>query len=424
MLKGFVNEKWIAGYDLGWEYAQISYCSVTREQVETVSSVAGSENYGIPVVLCKRAGVNQWFYGSEALRYAEESNGILVENLLQLALDGEPVRIEETEYDPTALLALFFQRSLGMLTAVTGTDRIEALMITCSCLDERMTWILEKVTANLRLKTDRISFQSYQESYYHYMLRQSADLWREPSVLFSYHGNRMDFLRLECNRKTQPLVVFIHREEEAFPARNSVSQDAQGSLALDMDFLRLAQEKLGKEKIASVYLIGEDFSEDWLKNSLRYLCDGRRIFLGNNLFSKGACYGMLECFSPTEAGGSHVFLGEDKLKSNIGMKILQRGEETYLALLDAGSSWKKSGVAWEFYLREENEIELMITSLSAGRKWTVPIVLEQLSGDMARIRMTLRMAEENLLAAEFEDLGFGEFRPAGNRRWRQEINVD
>ena len=72
------------GYDLGRGASQISYCILDTDEVETVSSVAGTEQYNIPTVLCKRSGVNQWFYGKEALKYAKEEDGILVEDLLAL----------------------------------------------------------------------------------------------------------------------------------------------------------------------------------------------------------------------------------------------------------------------------------------------------------------------------------------------------
>lgn len=418
------SQKVIVGYDLGWNYVQISYCNVEKEQVETISSVAGEEAYVIPMVLCKRYGMNQWFYGKEALQQAREEQGILVENLLNLALEGEPVQIEEQEYDPVALLTLFFKRSLGMLAGVTGTDRIEALMITCERMDDLMIGILDRMSANLRLKTDRITYQSYQESYYYYMLRQSQELWKEPSVLFYYHENRMSFFHMECNKRTTPLVVLISREEEEFPSRASMAGGEEaGNILLDQSFLKFAQEKMGEERIASVFLIGEDFSEDWLKGSLKFLCDRRRIFLGNNMFSKGACYGMLEHFRPSEAGEKTVYLGEDKLKSNIGMEIMRRGDAAYLALLDAGTSWKNAKSSLEFYLKEENTLELTITSLNGGGKRKVPIVLEQLAGDMARIRMDLEMKAENILNVEISDLGFGEFRPADHQNWVKEIKI-
>ena len=424
MLKIGGSQKLIVGYDLGWDHVQISYSDAQKEQVETISSVAGEESYTIPLVLCKRPGMSQWFYGKEAIQYAQDNQGILVEDLLQASLDGEPILIEEKEYDPVALLTLFFKRSLGMLAGVTGSDRIEALMITCDRMDDLMMEILDRVCANLRLKTERIAYQSYQESYYYYMLRQSPELWRETSVLFYYYQNRMTYFRLECNKRTQPLVVLISREEEEFPSRASMSGDENaGNILLDQSFLRLAQEKIGDERIASVFLIGDDFSEEWLKNSLKFICDRRRSFMGNNMFSKGACYGMLERFRPSEQGEKTVYLGEDKLKSNIGMEVMRRGENTYMALLDAGTSWKNARASLEFYLREENGVELCVTSLNGGGRRKIPVTLEQLTGDMARIRMTLEMKGENLLVAEFSDLGFGEFRPADNQKWLKEIQI-
>ena len=49
------SDKVIVGYDLGKDYAQIS-CYVTgrEEEITTLSSVAGSQVYTIPLVLSKR----------------------------------------------------------------------------------------------------------------------------------------------------------------------------------------------------------------------------------------------------------------------------------------------------------------------------------------------------------------------------------
>ena len=418
------NQKLIVGYDLGWDYAQISYCTATSGQVETVSSVAGSENFSIPTALCKKVGANQWSYGREALAQARDGQGILTEGLLALALAGEPVYIEETEYDPIALLTLFFKRTLGMLASVAGTDKLEAMMVTCDQMNDETAAVLDKVTANLRLKIDKVSYQSHQESYYDYLSHQPGDLWKEPSELFHYQGSSMICYRMECNKKTKPVVTFIHREVEEFPARDSVSAKAEeGNRILDRTFLQLAQEKIGNGRTASVYLIGDDFSEDWLKSSLTFLCDRRRIFLGNNLFSKGACHGMLERTHPSGLTKEYVFLGDDKLKCNIGMTAYRQGEETYVALLDAGEDWRSASSGMEFYLRQDHTVELTVTSLVGGGRQIVELPLEGLSGDVSRIRMTLGMKAENVLHAEFFDLGFGEFRAAENRSFEMDVNL-
>lgn len=425
MLKIGGNQKIIVGYDIGWDYAQISYCDMAGEQVETVSSVAGAESFSIPTVLCKKVGVNQWYYGKEAIQYAKENQGILIENLLQIALEGEPIQIDDTEYDPVALLTLFFKRTLGMLSSVAGTEKMEALMITCDRMDDTVAEMFDKLSANLRLKTERISYQSHQESYYHYLTHQQGELWKEPSILFDYRRNKMTCFRMECNKKTKPVVTFIHREEEEFPSRESLSAKEEiGNQILDKTFLELAQEKVGMGRVASVYLIGDDFSEDWLKDSLKFLCDRRRIFLGNNLFCKGACYGMLEQIKPSGISREYVFLGDDKLKSNVGMNVMKQGNSSYLALLDAGSNWKKATASIEFYLKDDKGVELTVTSLVGGGKTVVPISLEDFPGEVSRIRMTLSMKEESLLHASFEDLGFGEFRPAENRIWEKNVSLN
>ena len=81
-ITGKKNSKKVAvGYDLGRTFAQISYCGLEETEPETVSAVAGTEQYNIPVVLCKRSGVGQWYYGKEAIKFAKEENGILVEDL-------------------------------------------------------------------------------------------------------------------------------------------------------------------------------------------------------------------------------------------------------------------------------------------------------------------------------------------------------
>lgn len=417
----------IVGYDLGNEYSQISVAVSGKGDVETLSQVAGEENYNIPTVLCKRSGVGQWFYGKEAIRFAKEEQGILVENLLDLALDGEPVVIEGESFEPAALLALFFKRSLGMLSQVGSPDKIEALMITCEVFDRRLFEVIENIVARIRLAGVKIAFQSHTESYYTYMLHQPEELWIRQSALFFDQGGRIMAYCLECNRRTVPVAVFIEECEYPFKEWTELPEEEgereSMSRELDEAFLSIAQEFCGGRAIGSVYLIGDGFSEEWMKNSLRYLCKDRRVFQGNNLFSKGACYGMRERLNVSEAGKRHVFLGNEKLKANIGMKILRQGEEVYFALLDAGSNWYEAEYATEVYLQEGNVIALVITPLIGAGARTEDIVLEDFPGDVARLRIQLRMESEESLAVEVSDLGFGNFRRSSGRVWKKEVKL-
>lgn len=418
--------KLIVGYDLGNDYSQISY-SIAGGEAETLSSVAGAENYNIPTVLCKREGVNQWFYGREAIRYADGNQGILVDNLLELAVNGEPVQIEGKPVDPEALLALFVKRSLGMLSQVSSPDRIDMLMITCEQLNSRLLEVFARVVAGLRLKPEQVAFQSHTESFYYYMLRQPEELWSFQTLLCDYRDNHITVYRMECNKRTTPVVAFIENSEYAFPAYEPMPEAEtlrrEKMERLDREFLDLMTEVCRGTLVSSVYLIGEGFSGEWMKESLRFLCRGRRVFQGNNLYSKGACYGMQERFSPSETGRSHVFLGRDKLKANVGMKLLRRGEDSYYALLDAGVNWFEARQDMECYIRDGNALEFVITPLIGKKGKLAKIVLDDLQGSISRLRIQVCLREENRLSVEIEDLGFGEFRPGTGHIWREEIDL-
>ena len=159
------NAKMVIGYDLGRQFSQVSYYAVGDADPCTVSPVAGTEQYNIPTVLCKRVGVSQWYYGKEALKNQGE-DGILVDHLLEKALQGEEVLVEETTFDPVALLTLFIKRSLATLNMQVSLNRAEVFMFTVEELTPRMVEVLGKVVSGLQLKCPQICFQSHIESFY------------------------------------------------------------------------------------------------------------------------------------------------------------------------------------------------------------------------------------------------------------------
>ena len=427
MLKLGGSTKYIIGYDLCHDYAQISYCQCGTDRVETLSSVVGEDSFRIPTALCKKQGVNQWFYGSDALKN-EGEGGILIDNLLKLAVDGEIVLVDGQEFDPVALLTLFVKRSLGLLSSL-GDSKIDSLVITCGDMTPRVLEVLERVVTGMKLKTEKVCYISYTESYYYYMLYQPPELWKFKSLLFDYHwGSReMRVYQMEGNKRTTPVAVFIEHENYRLEFAPMVGADEEIPGAqkerLDQQFFGLARQLGLNQMISSVYLIGEGFNGDWMQESLRYLCKGRRVFQGNNLYSKGACYYMLEQMQPSEAGQTNILLGQDNLKANIGMNIYRQGEESYLALLDAGTKWFEAKGSVEFYLQNGNEVELLITPLMERKGSIAKLPLRELPGEISRLKMDLYFKAENILVVQIEDLGFGAIRPATGKLWQEELRI-
>lgn len=422
-------KKVVVGYDLGRENAQISYCGLDESEPETVSAVAGGEQYNIPMALCKRKGVGQWYYGKEAVKFAAEGNGILVEDILTLAERGEDVMVEEEAYDPAALLTLFVKRSLSLLNIRVSLSQIEAFMFTVEELTPRMVDVLGKVAAGLQLRGAHVSFQSHLESFYAYTLHQGKELWINDVMIFEYN-DLLKALRLTCNRNTSPKVVFIeeirHPEMARRVWREEPEMKEQQMTELDLMFLHLAGECLEGRTVSSIYLLGDGFKEDWARESLKFLCKNRRVFRGNNLYSKGACYGMAERIRPGKEWKEYVYLGADKLKSNIGMRALRCGEDSYYAVLDAGNNWYESSAEFDIILEDGNTVELVVTPLTGENVSSRLITLEGLPerpSRTTRLNLQIEMSAVNQAVVTVTDMGFGEIFKSSGKAWTQTITV-
>lgn len=418
------------GYDLSDAYAQISYYFLGGEEVETFAIVTGTKQYNIPVVLCRKKEVKQWLFGKEAVKFAKEGECFRIDDLVSLARGGEPVEIGEESFDPVALLTLFIKRSLSLLTLIAPPDYLEGVMFTVDNLDGRMVEVLAQVGANLNLKTNKIYFQSHVESYYYYMLHQPTELWRQEALLCDYDNKRLKIFGFGVNHRTTPKVALIsidecgEMEREEAGAKKELEEIQKSRL--DAAFLEIVRTKCNGKGISCVYLIGEGYKDGWASESLRYLCKGRRVFQGNNLYSKGACYGIREKLGIEPVGEEYVFLGLDKLKANVGMRVLRRGQESYFALMDAGVNWFETKKEFHVILEEGDSVSFLLTPLDGKEPQEISMIMEGLEGRpnwTTRLEIKVEMLSERELSVRVKDMGFGSFFPASGGEWNKVFEI-
>lgn len=411
------NDCVVIGYDLDDYNAQISYCPVESYEAETVSSVMGNQIYDIPAVLCKRLEVNQWYYGREAIRQAEEGAGTLVEGLFEKARKQIPVIVEDEEYDPVLLLSLFVKKSISILSAVVPLSKIAGVMFTTGEIDEKNVEIFNTIVEGLSLTTENIFFQSHVESLFYYTIHQPKDVWNGQVLACEYEKDMMITHRLEFNQNTTPIVAFSETEKY-----NNIEIGNK-----DRNFLNILHKNCDGRYVSSIQLIGNGYKEEWYKESLKFMCVNRRVFAGNNLYSKGACYGMLEKLRPSDVGREHIYLGKDKLKANVGMDVLKRGQNAYLVLLNAGVNWYEVGTCAEIILPQDNRLEFRISSLTGNVVYNETMILEELperKPGTTRVRLEMKMVSDNTIYVLVTDLGFGEFYPATGKKWEKEIVLE
>jgi len=408
---GGSGKRYIVGFDLSDSYCALSYCC-DKGDIRTVSLVMGSEEYSIPMALSKRHGAGQWFFGNEAYTSADAGESILVEDIYTKALAGEDTQIDGLVYGAVSLLTLYLKRCFGLLQSVGSFDRMDAVMFTLPEVSTNSISVIRKSLEGLHIKTDRIFFMAHSESFFRYVINEPGDMIRKNPLLFTVEDKGLSLVKLNINRFTTPKVVHAEKTRFDLPRDRSTLPDE-----LDNTLLRASQGV--SEKIAdySFYLVGEDFSEDILRNSLKYMCSKGRVYGGINLFSRGAVYALLD----REGKSDYVFLGDDKLSNNIGMKLLSQGAEVYYALLDAGICWYDAESFVEFYVQGTNVITLSAESIKENHKSDVVITLEGYEGNLTRMRLTVSMKDTSVLRVVIEDLGLGAFTGTKANKWEEEI---
>lgn len=407
----------IIGYDLSYGYAQISYYTAGDELAKTVSVRGDEEQYCIPLCLFKRSEVNQWFVGEDAVNYSRLDDGDTVDELWNRALIGESVTVGGEQFDPLALLGLYIRRTLGLLSGVVGKNDVAGIMFTVPELTARAIDVLGAVTAGLDYGQARIGFIGREESIYYYIINQPRELWGHDVVIYEYNDGNVRAFNFRRNNLTKPVVAFVDSRDF------SVSQTDDAGR--DEEFLDIVHQTVDGHVVSCAYLLGDGFLGEWCRESLKELCRNRRSFRGNNLYSRGACYAMTDrLHGKRNEDKSMVFLGKDKLKSNIGMNVIRGREESYLALLDGGENWFDSKKRAEVVLDKGNSFIITITPLDGRNVRHVEIVLDGLKEHepkTVRLRIEAIMESEELLRLNVTDMGFGEFFEGSNQLFTRTI---
>ena len=399
----------ILGYDLNEKNCQISFYSEEQQEPQTMEIVA--DNYQIPLVLGRKGDV--WSFGNDAKRLGVSREGYTVSNLFVKSLLREKVSLGEETYEAVWLLAKFIELSLEKF------EQIQQLVFTVPRMSVDIGKILKGIGQRIGVAKSNIYVQDYKESFCNYMLYQPKELWHYEAALF--HCDRYE-VRAYMLRKLRTCIgkgadTFVTVDEVASAHIKELAAvypvlNADKAKDADMRFCRFIEGVFDKRIVSSVFLTGEGFENNWYPTSLRVLCNGRRAFIGNNLYSKGACYtAYRKMFMHIE---DPVYLSEDKLTDQISVNMRVNGQEMWYPIVSWGSHWYESNNQWEVLLEDTEDIELHIESLVQGTLKTEVIPLGRLPkrGEYSmRLQIETLFLDEKTCKITVRDVGFGEFFP-------------
>lgn len=409
----------VIGYDINEYYAQISYAAEGTEP-ETLQFPTRNEGGNIETAVCKRKGVNQWFCGKEAVKKGVSGEGILVEHLWQLLGQQENVVIEKQEYRVSMLCNLFLARTLAwamqrLEEIYEEPVHIRAMVLTAEPWSDRIRECKEELLEGLPIDAGKILMQSHEDCAFAYLVHQPERLLGYETGIFDLTGETLVTYRVEMNHKTRPIVTTVTKEyvPEIVKKKHYASIMEHDRKLEELDLLlKKYTEAFTKGRIVTaLYLIGDGFHQDWYKESLKVLCRNRKVFAGNNLFGKGACYSAMMRIWQDETAEKFIFFGKDMLRYNVGITMWKDEQEEYVPLLDAGSGWYEAEAEVEFLMEEAESIELLITPIDGSGMYKEVILLPPMPKRPFRsVRLSLhaKMQSVTQLCVSVRDEGFGE----------------
>lgn len=419
------SDKIIAGIDIESESVQISWFGGRLSEPETVSMQVGVDKFKIPFALFYREEQKDYQFGHAAVEcHINNEKGVFIPSVYNSCINKKDEYIEEKTVLSTELMNIFMEKLIHMVEMISDAKEIYSIVYTAFEMNENMVKVLKEASKAYSDRGTKLYFKTYDETYLSYLFNGPSEFYARDSVLLYFHKGQLDVYHVMINKKYRPLMIKLeHKKIDGFEAVDEVlfcsDEDKE---QLDCHFLEIVKNLFGRTLISSVFLTGDGFDNGWMKESLRFLCQGRRVFQGKNLFTKGACnYIMQEIHNDKK----YHYDGSARLKYEITIPMWQQGNSKTYEVYDGKGDWYEVDKTFECLLDECDDISIdIVNTENPQEKKTEHLKLEDLPKRPSlatKIKVDIMMKGRNKLYICARDLGLGEFFEATDRIWEKEI---
>ena len=406
------NKLFCVGIDLCSEFSQVAYFNYRDTEPVSVDFQDMELKYQIPTVVCKTIGREEWSAGMEAVRINKSGDGVLVDGLLDKAADKNPVNVENVVIMPIELIKIYLDYLLQMARKAGGSDTIDKVCITVEDFNISILNVIAKALEELGIDREHYEIISHGESFIFYTLNQKHELFKGDVMLFDYSRRGLNVNRMYIANERGIKIVMIQSDDFSSEIPYSLSENKASVDLLDERLKEAAQKTMEKHNVTSVFLIGRGFSDDIkLQDFIKYVCNRKRVFAGQNLYAKGACYaasnGLL-----TNSVRDYLIACAQRITTGIEMKISDRGRDKILRMIRPGINWFGADCSYDFIVDDMKELEIFLSPVDTKEKQLVRISLEDFPvrpNKATRITLSLSFTSDSRCHLMVKDRGFGEF---------------
>lgn len=416
-------QKLYLGMDVCAENTQLSYFNQQTREPESICQLNTVDTYLLPNVAFFGEETKHWYVGSEALEHRFHQKGTMLEQVMEKLETTEKMIFQETTYTYEDVLLVILKGHIMEFLNRYEDAQIERLVVTVYRYSNTLFRVLHMLQDELSLYGDKFFIIGHTSAYLHFIFQQPESLRNNSVGLFDYGPEGLEFYRVDIARRTTPQIVTV--EHKNYRERMQYYRLYDNKRELDQRFLEIVQEVLREAYMSAVYLTGVGFTEMWANESQNALCNGRRVFVGQNIYTKGACYAAY-IGSYVINPNKYIVNAEDMVHSDVGI-LTGDATDTFLPIARGGREWYNMRGKIYVCLDDTNRIELLYKnhySQDAMREIIEIHGLPSRPNKTTRLSLEVEMYSGTKGAVVIRDEGFGKLYPTTNKIYRKEFVLE
>ncbi len=410
------------GMDLCSDFTQLSYYNDIKREPESVSQLNNKETYLMPNILFYSTDTEHWYVGGEASEARFNENGTVVDGIFENLGSDEKIMIEDREYSYQELFMMMVKLHIDSFLYRYEAAEIRKLVISVDDFNMQIFQLLSRLYKDMGIPKECIEITSHLDSGLFYIFNQPTELWNNSVALYDYSADGLNYYRIDIQKNKDPKSITVVHED--YTEQMSLSKYGNDTYQMDIDFAKIGEYESKKAYISAVFLTGVGFSNKWMKKSTNVLCQGRRVFVGQNIYTKGACYRAV--------GGEYMSFYDDyfvETKENVLSDIgITLGDEkdTFVPIITGGKQWYNTHGELNVILDDTDVITIVYKNHKTGEEKRESV---SISGLPKRPNKTTKLSLEVEFDSPHEgaviirDLGFGKLFPTTNKIYRKEFDI-
>ncbi|MDE6432940.1 MAG: hypothetical protein K2L07_01775 [Lachnospiraceae bacterium] len=411
------------GLDLCKKNIQMSYYREDKQEPESIFQLNNMETYQLPNVMFYSLEEERWYVGNSVSTIRFKTEGVMVEDVLGSIDSDVSTIVNDNVYAPEELLLLLLEIHINEFLSRSEEYKLSGLTITIEQYHEKVYAVLQKLKESFSLSDEQFYIMSHENAFFQYVMNQDERLRNNSVAMFEYGFEGMEYYRIDRKHQGNTWIYYLSRQD--MKEEMSYSMLFGDVEELDRHFAELGRVKMKETYISTVYLTGPGFNDNWIEESKKVVCDGRRVFMGQNLYTKGACYHAR--LGAYETGKDCILCTEGSIPFDIGVNIGDTDARNYFQLIALGGrEWYNMKGKVTLFLDDTNRINMVYRD-KITKKVQKEIIeihgLPKRPPKTTKLSLEVELFDERMGAIVIRDVGFGKIYPTTNKIYRKEFSV-